>query len=159
MSATSSSPSNRISPLQRGIEERVANPLFRWLLRTRLHWLASRWLVLLSYVGPRTGRRYTTPVAYARSEGNVVVVTPNRESNWWRNFTEPRACRLWLRGTARTATGVVVTGTERERLLAAYVDSHGLLGRSLGADGRATPEELARTNRTLTVVRFTLEDE
>lgn len=145
----------RVSSLQRRIEERVANPLLRWLLRSRLHWLASRWLLLLSYTGRRSGRRYTTPVAYARHEGDVLVATPERESDWWRNFTEPRRCGLWLRGVDRAATGRVVTGADRERLLAAYVERHGLLGRLFGIDG---PDDVARASREVAVVRFSLRE-
>lgn len=155
-----STSSFQVSSVQRAAEERVLNPLLRSALRSRFHLVASRWLVLVSYVGRRSGRRFTFPVAYARSDGAVVAVTPKGESNWWRNFREPRECRVWLEGTEYAATGAVVTGDERGSLLATYFESHGLLGRFLrsDADPAATPDRLSRANSDLAVVRFTLDD-
>lgn len=148
----------RISALQRAAERRLANPLLVRVLRSPLHGLASRWLALVSYVGERSGRRYTFPVAYVRVDGAVVAVTPRRESNWWRHFRTPATCTVWLRGTARAATGEVVTGEDRDPLLVAYVDAHGLLGRMLGFDPAASPERVAAADRDLAVVLFALAD-
>lgn len=141
----------RVSPLQRAVEDRLANPLFRRLLRSRLHWTVSGQLVLVSYVGARSGHRYTFPVLYGRHGDALVAVTPRRESCWWRQFREPRPCTVWLRGTARSATGEVVEDATRERLLAAYRAAHPLAARFLGFDD-------GRPDRTLAVVRFRLDD-
>ncbi|MFB6135679.1 MAG: nitroreductase/quinone reductase family protein [Halobacteriaceae archaeon] len=149
-----------MSRFQRALEERIANPLLRAVLRSRFHWLASEWLLLVSYVGPRSGRPHTFPVAYHRLDGAVVAVTPKRESDWWRNFRDSRDCRVWLRGAERGATGDVVTGAERGALLAEYFESHRLLGRMLGPEvgPGATPDQLADANPDLSVVRFTLDE-
>ncbi|MFB6108511.1 MAG: nitroreductase/quinone reductase family protein [Haloplanus sp.] len=156
---THGSASPRVGPVQRTLERRVANPLARSVLRSRVHWVVSDWFVLVSYVGRRSGRRYTFPVAYHRLDGAIVVATPKRESNWWRNFREPRSCRVWLRGDARAATGEVVTGDERGALLAAYVERHPRLGRLLGVDAAlvARPDRLAESSRDVAVVRFVLD--
>ncbi|MFB6184600.1 MAG: hypothetical protein ABEI96_08605 [Haloarculaceae archaeon] len=147
----------RVPKPQRLLEDRVANPLFRAVLRSPLHWLASRWLVLVSYVGPRSGRRYAFPVVYHRVGDAVVAVTPRTESNWWRNFRTPRRCTVWLRGTNYAASGAVVTGDERGPLVDAYFERHGLVGRMLGSDrgGRSR----ARPYEDLAVVRFALDAE
>ncbi|MFB6073420.1 MAG: nitroreductase/quinone reductase family protein [Haloarculaceae archaeon] len=125
----------RVSGLQRAAEQRVFNPMFRALLRSPLHWPASRWLALLSYEGRHTGRRYTTPVAYARREGVLIVVTPERESIWWHNFASPRDCTVWYRGTARPATGELLEGRERATALREYFEQHRAMGRLLGVRG------------------------
>lgn len=160
-----SSVSGGVSSFQRVIETHIANPLFRSLLRSRFHWLVSDRLALLSYAGHRTGREYTFPVAYEPLDGKIVVVTPVRESNWWRNFRTLQRCTVWLRGTARSAIGTLVTGDERPALIAAYFESHWILGRLLGFDSRhdpsTSPERSDRANRSqpLAVVRFTLADD
>jgi hypothetical protein len=58
-----------------------------------LHWQASspavrRRLTVVTYVGRRSGRTFSTPVAYQRVEGGVVIEVsiPDRKE-WWRNFT------------------------------------------------------------------------
>ncbi|MFB6170445.1 MAG: nitroreductase/quinone reductase family protein [Haloarculaceae archaeon] len=159
-SASTTRPPPRVSSAQRAIEERLANPLFRSVLRSRFHWVASTWLLLVSYVGRRSGRTYTFPVAYHQLDGAVVAVTPKRESVWWRNFRDARECRVWLRGTEHTATGELVTGPERGRLLGAYFENHGLLGRMLGSEVEtgASPDRRAEANRDIAVVRFLLDE-
>lgn len=146
----------RISGLQRSFEGRVFNPFLRWLLRSRLHWVASRWILLVSYEGRRSGRRYTFPVAYARRDGSLVVVTPRSESQWWKNFRRPRPCTVRYRGVDRDATGEVVTGDERTPLLRRYFQTHGAMGRLLGVSA-ADPE--AETFEGIAVVRFDLSGE
>lgn len=150
---------NRILSVLGAIETHVANPLFRLVLRSRFHRVVSDRLVLVSYVGSRSGRRYTFPVAYHQRDGTIVAVTPKRESNWWRKFQDPRECRVWLRGNEYTVTGELVTDDERELLLAEYVEDHGLLGRMLGVDidPIARPDQRTESNRDIAVVRFTLD--
>ncbi|MFC5969841.1 hypothetical protein ACFPYI_00715 [Halomarina salina] len=151
---------NRVSSVQRALEERFANPLLRSVLRSRLHWLASRWLVLVSYVGRRSDRRHTFPVAYHRRDGALVAVTPKRETTWWRNFLERRDCLLWHRGEERSATGEVVVGEERADLLAGYVERHRLLARALAVEDGTRSESGGREQRErpFAVVRFALDE-
>lgn len=59
-------------------------------LRTspRLGRLVSRRLTVVTYTGRRSGRTFSTPVAYRRADGLVTigVQLPERKT-WWRNFT------------------------------------------------------------------------
>ncbi|MFB6081065.1 MAG: nitroreductase/quinone reductase family protein [Haloferacaceae archaeon] len=140
-----------VSPLQRAVEDRIANPLFRALLRSPLHPLASRWLVLVTYEGRRTGRRHTLSALYDRRDGDAVVVTPRGASVWWRNFSSPRRCTVRIRGTERTAVGELLTGDDREAALADYLDRYGFVGRLFGGvDAGRSDGPLA----SLAVVRF-----
>lgn len=150
--------SARVSFLRRAIEERVANSLFRSLLRSRLHWLASNWLVLLSYEGRRSGKRFTFPVAYKRIGDGIVVITPMSDSNWWKNFQESQECVVWFRGTEYSASGELVTDDESTDLLVEYFDTYGILGRILGFGGHpaSSTEQFTQAKRSLAVVRFDL---
>lgn len=141
----------------RKIERRVANPIFRVILRSRFHWIVSGRLTLISYVGCRSGQRYTFPVAYHHLDGAIVAVTPKEETNWWRNFQHVRECRVWLRGKEYSASGKLVTEEERDQLLAGYIESHGLIGRILGVD--PVPGEQSQSGESdhgLAVVRFAI---
>ncbi len=59
------------------------NPVVGAILRSPLHRLLSDRLVLLTYRGRKTGKRYTIPVGYAR-EGDALVV-PSAHA-WWRSL-------------------------------------------------------------------------
>lgn len=139
-----------VGRLARVLEARLANPLFRRLLRSRWHWLASGWLAALSYVGPRSGRRITTPVAYARFRGGIVAVTVP-STTWWRPFSDPYPCRIWLRGRELEGVGTVLEGRDRRAALGAYAGQRRLLAGAL-AGGAADVDALAE--RDLVVVGF-----
>lgn len=78
------------------------NPLVSFVLRTPLHVLLSRSLLLLTVTGHRTGRRYSIPVGYQREGDRLVVMVSEAQSKqWWRNYREPRPVDLLLRGRER----------------------------------------------------------
>src|SRR5947207_209305 len=64
----------------------VTNVIVRFLLRSPLHFLLSNTMMLLTYTGRKSGKRYTNPLPYMR-EGDVVTVFTQR--TWWKNV---RAC-------------------------------------------------------------------
>ena len=84
------------------------NPLFDALLRSRLHWLVSPGLMLLTVTGRRSGRQYTIPVGYHRMRDAVIVLVDEAPSKtWWRNYLDggPVEIRLsgrLLKGRAQT---------------------------------------------------------
>ena len=79
------------------------NPLVRAVLRSRLHWLASGGLVLLTITGRRSGRQYAIPVGYQERDDAelIVMVSHAHTKQWWRNYEEPGAVGVRLRGRAR----------------------------------------------------------
>ena len=86
------------------------NPLLRWLLRSRLHFLASGGLMLLTVTGRRSGRRFSFPVGYQRESGGAltVMVSEARKKQWWRNLREPAPVEILLRGRPRSGKGELV---------------------------------------------------
>lgn len=99
----------------RTLEEHVANPVLDRLLRSRVHWPLSEWYCLLSYEGTVSGERYTTPVAYSRSDDIVHVVAVRERSAWWKNFRDLHECTLYLNGEPRDAVGEVVTNAVKHQ--------------------------------------------
>jgi hypothetical protein len=80
------------------------NPMVAWLLRSPLHPLLSRGLMLLQVTGRRTGRRYWIPVGYQlEGETITVLVSHARRKQWWRNYSESGSVQVLLRG--RTVHG------------------------------------------------------
>lgn len=85
------------------------NPLIRALLRSPLHFLASKGLMVLSVTGRKSGRSFSFPVGYQREGGTLtVLVSEARRKQWWRNLRQPAPVGLVLRGRERTGTGQLV---------------------------------------------------
>jgi hypothetical protein len=92
---------------------RLVNPVVRWLLRSPLHPLLSRSLVILSYQGRKTGRWRSLPCMYARDgqDLNVIPGQPDRKV-WWRNLRQPTQVRLRLQGRDREGTATASSDPE-----------------------------------------------
>jgi hypothetical protein len=119
----------------------------------------SGWLLLVSYVGKTSGRRYTFPVAYARAGDDIVVVTPRADTNWWKNFRDPLQCYVWFRGDRYTAIGGVVTGETATQLLSVYASTRRLIARELGLSGDSSRRaaDLDARQNGIAVIRFTFD--
>ena len=94
---------------------RTGNRLVAVLLRSPLHRLADRRLALITVTGRVSGRSYTLPVMYQRSDSvlEIPVMWPERK-RWWRNLREEADVSVVLggrelpaRARAREADGQV----------------------------------------------------
>jgi hypothetical protein len=62
---------------------RIVNPTMAALLRSPLHRLLSNALMLLTFQGWKSGKRYTIPVGYMQ-EGNRLYIFSH--AGWWKNL-------------------------------------------------------------------------
>jgi deazaflavin-dependent oxidoreductase (nitroreductase family) len=103
------------------LTRRVANPLLRVVLSSPLHRPLSRTLLVLSYIGWRSGRRRATPVQYARFGDDLALVAARAShKSWWRNFRDPAPVTITLRGRRQRAIAEVLRGDERNAGLSAF---------------------------------------
>jgi hypothetical protein len=79
--------------------------------------VVRRNLVVISYVGRRSGKTFTTPVSYRRIGDEIVIrVGLPDAKNWWRNFLDGGGpITLQLNGTGRTGQAVA-TRDDRGRV-------------------------------------------
>lgn len=92
----------------------VANIFVGLLLRSPLHSPMSKYLLLLTYTGHKSGRRYHLPCGYRR-EGNTVTVVAGNP--WWKNLQggAPVALRIAgqdLRGIAAPVEDKAIAAEE-----------------------------------------------
>jgi F420H(2)-dependent quinone reductase len=140
--------------LQRTI--RIFNPATNTVLRGRLHPLASRNLMLLSYTGRATGLLRTTPVSYVRDADDFLV--PGGGA-WWKNFASGPV-KVRVQGRWQDVSAEVVSETAPlSQTLGRMIEANRLVsiftGIRLGADKLPIPGSLERERmRGFVVVRF-----
>lgn len=61
----------------------VMNPLMKLLLRSPLRGPLGKGLLLITFTGRKSGKRYTTPVAYQDRGDTLILFVDGR---WWRNL-------------------------------------------------------------------------
>lgn len=86
------------------------NGVLKKLLQSRFHGLASKGLMVISWSGRKTGKRFSTPVGYQLDgEAVVVLISKPAEKGWWKNFRSPWPAELTLKGEELTMMGTVVS--------------------------------------------------
>lgn len=73
----------------------LLNHIIPLVLRSPLHGLLSKNLLLLTYTGRKSGTQYMIPVTYFEDGGTILVFSNQR---WWRNLRGGVPVTLRLRG-------------------------------------------------------------
>jgi len=95
--------------------QRIGNVFVRAVLRSPLHALLSRSLLVFAYTGRRSGEPHAIPVQYVRDGDRILVFAawPERK-RWWRNFDDgEREVRVRERGRWVAGNAAVVRDPER----------------------------------------------
>ena len=97
---------------------RTVNVGVKALLRSSRHARLSHRLLLITYTGRKSGKRYTIPVHYVEHEGAVTLgIQWPEQKVWWRNLRAPGApVRLRLRGVERTGYALAIEDSHGVRV-------------------------------------------
>jgi deazaflavin-dependent oxidoreductase (nitroreductase family) len=90
---------------------RFVNPVMRTLLRSPLHRVLSKHLMLLTVTGRKTGRTYTLPVGRHQSPDGTFVLSAS--GNWRHNLRGGADVRVTLDGRQRAAHAVLEEDPDR----------------------------------------------
>lgn len=84
------------------------NTFITWLLRSRFHSALSRFVLLLTVTGRKSGQQYTFPVEYGRNGSTVLIVSqPSR--TWWRNIQGRTPVTMLIQGKQYVGTAAILT--------------------------------------------------
>ncbi|MGH7857010.1 MAG: hypothetical protein ACREQY_06720, partial [Candidatus Binatia bacterium] len=106
-------------------------PILAMLLRSRRHRLISDRMMLLSYVGSRTGRTYTFPIGWFSWGENAVLSFSS--TRWPRRLRSGSRVRLLLQGKRHDAVPKVFLECE---------EVAGVLGEFVARKGPRTARQL-----------------
>lgn len=82
--------------------QKIANAVMTPLLRSPLHGLVSRSLMLITVTGRKSGKVYTFPVQYTRDGENIVLFT-QKQRVWWKNLQDNALFTALIQGQEITA--------------------------------------------------------
>ncbi|MFK7733913.1 MAG: nitroreductase/quinone reductase family protein [Pseudomonadales bacterium] len=85
----------------------IVNPIVALLLRSPLHFLASKSLMVVTFWGRKSGKQYSTPVRYLRYEETIVSFSSD-DTAWWRNLREGAKASLLVQGSRIDCTTTVI---------------------------------------------------
>jgi deazaflavin-dependent oxidoreductase (nitroreductase family) len=137
----------------------VLNSSMKLILRSPLHGMASKTILLITFTGRKSGKSYTTPISYSTQGEFIVLVT---ESNWWKNLRGGAAVTLRLRG--QDCTGTAEPIAEDKTAVAEGLLHHleqvpsdaKFYSVSLDAERKPNPEQVAKAAQKLILIRIRL---
>ena len=110
-------------------------------------------LLLLTHTGARSGRTYTSPVAYLRDRNRYVVFAANggRPQNpaWYHNLVAHPEAVVEVGRESFPVTATLLDGDERERVWRAHVAAAPLFADLQSRTSRAIPVIALRRSDTL----------
>jgi F420H(2)-dependent quinone reductase len=116
----------------------ILNPLAKVILRSPLHGIMSRRLMLITFTGRRSGKQYTTPISYVQ-QGNTLLLGVG--GPWWKNLrggvpVQVRLCGKTYTGRAEAWTDEASMSKAYRTILAQNPTQARFMGISATADGQ-----------------------
>ncbi len=92
---------------------KVLNPIMKLILRSPLHAIVSKRIMIISFSGRKSGREYSTPVSYFQEGDRVVCFT---HSPWWKNIGDGSAEKVRIQGVDFNGHAVAISGDVEQKV-------------------------------------------
>lgn len=134
------------------------DPIIAFLLRSPVHGLVDKGILLINYTGSKSGKKYSVPVSYLKDSDDYLI-TSLRKRKWWRNFRGGAQVTLHVNGRKVTAVAEAITDTPAvAKELATYLENQRFVARSLKIDidenGHANMDQVMKEAETRVMVRI-----
>ncbi len=135
------------------------NKAMKFVLRSPVHGMVSKTVLLITFTGRKSGKPYTTPVSYSQSGGQVAIFT---HADWWKNLTGGAQVTLRIQG--REFQGLAEPVAEDKQAVAAGLAAHlrqvpsdaRYYGVTFDEAGKPRTEEVERAAQTVVMIRVRL---
>ncbi len=135
------------------------NAAMKFVLRSPMHGMVSKTVLLITFTGRKSGKTYTTPVDYSQSGDQVTIFS---HATWWKNLSSDAPVTLRLRG--KDVQGFPETVAGDKQAIAAGLAAHlrkvpsdaRYYGVTFDAQGNPRPEEVEKAVQTVVMIRVRL---
>lgn len=138
----------------------MSNWFMSWLLRSPFHSLISSSIMLITYIGRRSGKEFSTPVNYVRI-GDTLWVTTTRQRNWWWNFKDVWPIKVLLQ--RKQLEGMAQAITDPEKVIQSFGEYLRVIPQQakyfnvqLDSDGKLNQADLVKEAERRVMVRIEL---
>jgi deazaflavin-dependent oxidoreductase (nitroreductase family) len=73
----------------------IVNKIMKFVLRSPVHGLVSKTVLLITFTGRKSGKTYSTPVSYSQHDDQVYIFS---HAAWWKNLRSGTPVKLRIRG-------------------------------------------------------------
>ena len=140
---------------------RLINPLVVIILRSPLHFIASKNLIFITFQGRKSKKTFNIPVSYHR-EGNDLIALTLKQNLWWKNLKMLNRTQITLLGK-KEDVGITIVDQDtqfikekmRELIIEKPIDAYFA---KVKLDNNKLPveEDLEEASQKHIVLKFTL---
>jgi deazaflavin-dependent oxidoreductase (nitroreductase family) len=139
---------------------KLYDPVTAFILKSPLHGLLDRNLMLVTVTGRKSGKHYTTPVNYL-IDGDTLLTVSLRSRTWWRNLRNGGPIEVRLKGRSVSARGEVCADDNGvTQNLKHYLELAPNIARYMGVqlrpDGQLNCDDIAKAARERVMVQVHL---
>ena len=135
------------------------NKAMKFMLRSPLHGVVSKFTLLITFTGRKSGKSYTTPVSYSQFNDQVTIFT---HADWWKNLCGGAPVTLYMRGYK--FQGVAQPVVEDKQAIAAGLTAHlqqvptdaKFYGVTFDDQGNPRAAEVEKAVQTVVMIRIRL---
>ncbi len=132
-----------------------------WLRTPGLHRMLSGSMLLLTFTGRKSGKRYTIPVGYTR-EGDCLTIVTKRFRGWWHNFENPVPIQVQIHRKTVHAEAQAITDEATITPVFAHILTQeprqaSFYGLTMSAQGKPDIDQVRAIAPKLVVIQVTLE--
>jgi deazaflavin-dependent oxidoreductase (nitroreductase family) len=137
----------------------IFNQAMKLVLRSPVHGMVSKNILLITFTGRKSGKTYTTPVSYSQRDGQVTIFT---HATWWKNLRNGASVTLRLQG--REIQGLAEPVAEDKQAIAEALSAHlreapfdaRYYGVSFDEHGNPSEEEVEKAVQTVVMISVRL---
>ena len=137
----------------------IVNQTMKFILRSPMHGVVSKSILLISFTGRKSGKTYTTPVSYSQTGDQVRIFT---HADWWKNLRSGAPVTLRLRG--RELKGLAEPVAEDKQAVASGLAAHlrkvtsdaRYYGVTFDYGGSPRADEVAKAVQSVVMIRVQL---
>lgn len=137
----------------------IVNKTMKFLLRSPMHGVVSKGILLITFTGRKSGKTFTTPVSYSQENDQVSVFT---HANWWKNLQSGTPVTVRIRG--RDLQGRATPVAEDKQAVAARLAAHlrkvrsdaGFYKVTFDEQGNPKADEVEKASQTVVMIRIQL---
>jgi hypothetical protein len=97
----------------------IVNRTMKFILRSPVHGMVSKTVLLITFKGRNSGKTYTTPVSYSQFDDQVYIFS---HANWWKNLRGGTPVTLRIQG--RDFLGLVESITKDKQAIMDGLTAH-----------------------------------
>lgn len=140
---------------------RLINPFVVSILRSPLHFLASKNLIFITFQGRKSKKTFNIPVSYHR-EGNDLIALTLKKNLWWKNLKMLNNIQITLSGK-KTNVGLTIVDQDtqfikekmRELIIEKPIDAY-FAKVKLDKNKHPLEDDLIEASKKHIVLKFTL---